>query len=106
MGVQIRGGKSPPRNSLCPCNSRLKFKHCHGDILKQEVCNRVANEKMVQLIRDEQKKRGIIPMNYKCNNCGHTFDEPMISNIIMGVQSPTEVCPKCQSLDIEKIGGE
>jgi len=60
MSVQIKGGKSPARNSLCPCGSKLKFKHCHGDILKQSVCNRVANEKMVQLIRDEQIKKGII----------------------------------------------
>ncbi len=60
MGLQIKGDKSPPRNSLCPCGSKLKYKHCHGDVLKQSVCNRVANEKMVQLIREEQIKRGII----------------------------------------------
>jgi predicted Zn-ribbon and HTH transcriptional regulator len=106
MGVTIKGGKSPPRNSLCPCGSGLKFKYCHGDILKQEVCNRVANEKMVQLIRQEQKKRGLIPKNYKCNDCGHTFDEPMISNIITKMGAPSLVCPKCQSLEIEKLGGE
>jgi len=102
MGVTIKGGKSPPRNSPCPCGSNLKFKHCHGDGLKQAVCNRVANEKMVQLIREEQKKRGVISRNYKCNNCGHDFDEPDMSVIISG----QEVCPKCRHTNIEKIGEE
>jgi len=60
MTLQIKDGKSPARNSPCPCKSGLKYKHCHGDVLKQIVCNRVANEKMVQLIRDEQIKKGII----------------------------------------------
>jgi len=99
MGVQIKGGKSPPRNSPCPCGSNLKFKHCHGDVLKQAVCNRVANEKMVQLIREEQKKRGLIPRNYKCNDCGHTFDKPDISII----EPCPAICPKCKSVNIEKI---
>lgn len=98
MPVQIKGGKSPPRNSLCPCGSQLKFKHCHGDHLKQAVCNRIANEKMVQLIREEQKKQGLVPRNYKCNNCGHAFDEPEISSI-----TGQDICPKCCNLEIERI---
>lgn len=57
MGLLIKGGKSPPRNEPCPCGSGLKFKHCHGDPLKQAICNRAANEKMVELIREEQKKK-------------------------------------------------
>ncbi len=101
MGVQIKGGKSPPRNSPCPCQSGLKFKHCHGDGLKQAVCNRVANEKMVQLIREEQKRRGLVPRDWKCNNCGHTFDIPGLS-IITG----RNMCPKCNSIEIEKIAEE
>ena len=102
MGVQIKGRKSPPRNSLCPCKSGLKFKWCHGDSGKQAVCNRVANEKMVQLIREEQKKRGLIPRNYKCTNCGHTFDVPETSDIVPG----KKICPKCCVVDIEKIAEE
>ena len=101
MSVQIKGGKSPPRNSLCPCKSGLKYKHCHGDVLKQAVCNRVANEKMVQLIREEQKKKGLIPRDYECNNCGHTFDEPNISLVSPG----HEICPKCKAVEIEKVEG-
>jgi len=99
MGVQIKGGKSPPRNNPCICGSGLKFKYCHGDPSKVAVCNRVANEKMVQLIVQEKKKRGLIPMNYKCNTCGHTFDEPGISII-----TKQENCPKCDSVNIEEIG--
>lgn len=89
------------RNEPCPCKSGLKFKHCHGDALKQEVCNRVANEKMVWLIREEQKKRGLVLKNYKCNNCGHDFDEPTEA---LTVQLP--ICPKCQSTDIERRSDE
>ena len=99
MGIQIKGNKSPPRNSPCPCGSGLKFKYCHGDPLKQAVCNRVANEKMVELIRQEQKKRGVIPFNYKCNNCSYEFDEPEISTIQLG----REMCPKCNSINIERV---
>jgi len=102
MGVQIKGGKSPPRNSFCPCGSGLKFKYCHGDELKKAVCNRVANEKMVQLIRKEQKKRGLIPKDWKCNNCGHTFDEPGISGFVPNIK----ICPKCKNTRIEKIAEE
>jgi len=100
MGVTIKGGKSPPRNLPCPCGSQLKFKYCHGDVLKQAVCNRVANEKMVQLIREEQKRQGVVPRDWKCNNCGHSFDEPEISTFAPDM----EICPKCQSTEIEKIG--
>ena len=98
MGVRIKDGKSPPRNSPCPCGSLLKFKYCHGDVLKKSVCSRVANEKMVQLIREEQKKQGVIPRDYKCNNCGHTFDKPSVS-----VTTDKNMCPKCNSVNIEKL---
>ena len=106
MGVQIKGGKSPSRNLPCPCGSGLKFKHCHGDELKKAVCNRVVNEKMVQLIREEQKKRGLIPRNFKCNNCGHTFDVSDVSIVTTRIRTPIEVCPKCRSTNIEKIEEE
>jgi len=99
MGVQIKDKKAPPRNSPCPCGSGLKFKWCHGDELKKAVCNRVVNEKMVQLIREEQKKRGLVPKNFKCNDCGHTFDESVDSNILLG----RKACPKCRSINFEKI---
>lgn len=66
--LQLKGSKKPERNEPCPCKSGLKFKHCHGCALKQEVCNRVANEKMVQLIREEQRKHGI-PIKVKCPDC-------------------------------------
>jgi len=86
------------RNDLCPCGSGLKSKFCHGDPLKVAVCTRYANEKMVQLIRQEQKKRGLIPMNYECKNCGHKFDEPKTS-----VVSSAILCPKCDNTSIEEI---
>lgn len=68
MGLTLKGGENPGRNEPCPCKSGLKYKHCHGDALKQEVCNRVANEKMVQLIREEQRRKGI-PVPVACPDC-------------------------------------
>ena len=59
------------RNEPCPCGSGLKHKHCHGDILKQEVCNRVANETMVKLILQEKRRKGI-PIECVCPDCNKT----------------------------------
>lgn len=59
------------RNELCHCESGLKYKYCHGDASKQEICNRVANEKMVQLIVQEKRKRGI-PIDVVCPDCNKT----------------------------------
>jgi predicted Zn-ribbon and HTH transcriptional regulator len=56
---------------------------------------------MVQLIREEQKRKGIISRDWKCNNCGHSFDEPQQSTIMFG--GSEKICPKCQSIEIEKI---
>lgn len=88
------------RNDPCPCGSKLKFKFCHGDPMKQAVCNRVANEKMVELIRAEQKKRGLISYRYTCKDCGYGFDEPK-EGVIAG-----DVCPKCESANIVENGNE
>ena len=59
------------RNELCPCESGLKFKYCHGDPLKQAVCERIAGEAMVQLILEEKRKKGI-PIEYVCPDCNKT----------------------------------
>lgn len=61
------------RNEPCPCESGLKYKFCHGDPLKQEVCNRVANEAMVQLIIEEKRKKGI-PIEVVCPDCNKIPD--------------------------------
>lgn len=57
--IGIKDSKDPGRNTLCPCGSKLKYKYCHGDGSKRAVCNRVANEKMVQLIEQEQIRKGL-----------------------------------------------
>lgn len=57
MGIQFIGPKEPGRNEPCPCESGLKYKHCHGDALKRELCNRAANECMAKLITEEQYKK-------------------------------------------------
>lgn len=53
--IQYTGPKAD-RNEKCPCGSGLKYKHCHGDAGKVAICNRVANEKMVQLIAEEKER--------------------------------------------------
>jgi len=72
--LKLKDDKKPGRNEPCPCGSGLKHKFCHGDFLKQEVCNRVANETMVRLIYDEKIKKGLIcqhgvSKNKFCKDC-------------------------------------
>lgn len=64
------------RNEPCPCGSGLKFKKCHDDPTKQMICNRVANEKMVELIRIEQRKKIIRMQQESCPVCSHTGKLP------------------------------
>lgn len=91
----MKGGMNANRNDPCLCKSGLKFKWCHGDAMKIAVCNRIVNEKMVQLITTEKKQRGLIPYNYTCNGCGHGFDNPA-----KGQVSDLPLCPKCDSTDL------
>lgn len=85
------------RNEPCPCESGLKFKYCHGDSLKVAVCNRVANEKMVELILQEKIKKGLIKLPYHCNGCGKDFKE-----LKTGVINDSSICPFCDSTDFIK----
>ena len=91
------------RNSLCPCDSGLKLKYCHGDESKRVIANRVANLKMMELVLAEQKKRGIVPWKYKCHDCEHGFDVPKESTV-QGLDGQVFLCPKCGSsyLDEQK----
>ena len=59
MGIKLRGPE-PGRNELCPCNSGLKFKWCHGDNGKAAACDRIAFEHMSILIAREQHRRKIL----------------------------------------------
>lgn len=98
MEVQLKGGKNPPRNEPCPCGSGLKAKWCHSDPIKQMLCTRKANEHMASLVRQEQKKRGLVSYNWKCNSCMEDFDKPN-----RGAVTPHyPICPKCGSTDIEE----
>lgn len=56
------------RNEPCGCGSGLKFKDCHGDIVKQQICNQVANEKMNSLITEELYKRSVNKQEIKCQD--------------------------------------
>jgi DNA-directed RNA polymerase subunit RPC12/RpoP len=85
------------RNEPCPCESGLKFKYCHGDPLKVAVCNRVANEKMVELIYQEKIKKGLIKLPYHCNGCGKDFIELKVSST--GGMTQYNICPFCSSPD-------
>jgi len=101
MGLKPTGHE-PGRNELCPCGSQLKYKYCHGDESKRIIANRVANLKMMQLVQQEQKKRGIIPWNWECEECGHGFDEPVESRLVAG----TLLCPKCGTTNIKENESE
>jgi len=49
------------RNDPCHCGSGLKYKKCHGDVVKKEICYAYANhamkEKMKELIKKELNKK-------------------------------------------------
>jgi len=91
------------RNDPCPCGSKLKFKWCHGDAVKQMLCNRVANEHMAHLIQQEQIKRGLLKLRYLCNGCGKQFAKPKMSVVTV---IPLEICPFCGATDIVEQGSE
>lgn len=64
----------PGRNSLCPCKSGLKYKHCHGDVVKQQLARHAMNYRMAELIVEEKLKRGLIckhgvPIDKHCKDC-------------------------------------
>ncbi len=74
MGIRLKGNQTPGRNEPCPCESGLKYKHCHGDPGKVAVCNRVVSETMVRLIAAEKYKKGMIckhgmDINEHCKEC-------------------------------------
>ena len=48
------------RNEPCPCKQGLKFKHCHGNMVKLEECKQVARQRMAELIVEEKLKKGLI----------------------------------------------
>jgi len=58
--MQIQGGQKIPRNEPCPCDSGLKFKHCHGDTKKNAIVKQFANQLMLELILEEKYKKGMI----------------------------------------------
>ena len=88
------------RNQLCPCGMGLKQKDCHGDPVKLQLCNKVAQMYMMRLIQEERKKKGLDPYMYTCKKCGHGTDKPDASDIVTA--TPTLMCPTCGSTDLKK----
>lgn len=48
------------RNDPCPCGSKLKFKHCHGDELKTAIAKRIANQAMLLMVAETRCKKELI----------------------------------------------
>ena len=80
---QLKKADKIGRNSLCPCSSKLKFKHCHGNEKFRNMCqqeaNRVANNMLKALIQQMQVQKGICPKcterftNNHCDKCDMDF---------------------------------
>lgn len=49
--------REPGRNEPCPCGSGLKYKKCHGDIVKIQSCQQAALKLMQELITEEVSKK-------------------------------------------------
>jgi len=56
----ITGGQKPKRNQPCPCGSELKYKHCHGDVVKTTDARDAMNKRMAELIIEEKIMRGLL----------------------------------------------
>ena len=54
------GANKIGRNELCLCGSGLKYKYCHGDVIKTADAKQIANLAMSQMIREERIKKGVI----------------------------------------------
>lgn len=104
MGLKMTG-QEPGRNDPCPCGSKLKYKWCHGDESKRLIANRVANLKMMELVLQEQKKRGIVPWKWECTSCKHGFDLPKESTVTVG-GCAVPICPKCETANIKQNSNE
>ena len=59
MAIRLKGRKALP-NAPCPCESGLKFKHCHDDPAKKAACEVIVREHMYHLIVAEKIKRGLV----------------------------------------------
>jgi hypothetical protein len=79
------------RNELCPCESGLKQKYCHGDPKKLQVCNQIAQLYMMKLVKEERKKRGLEPYDFMCPDCKQGTDTPNKGKI-----SNLPLCPNCE----------
>lgn len=55
--LEMRMSREPGRNDLCPCGSGLKYKKCHGDIVKIQLCQQAAFKLMQELIAEEVSKK-------------------------------------------------
>jgi len=116
MGIKLRG-PAPGRNDLCPCNSGLKFKWCHGDNGKAAACDRVAFEHMSKLVAREQHKRGILsddqykmfkerydpevsPMPVTSKDVNEILDKAGLKRCTCGTPIPDdcEACVKCKRM--------
>ena len=116
MGIKLRG-PAPGRNELCPCNSGLRFKWCHGDSGKAAACDRVAFEHMSKLVAREQHKHGILsddqyrmfkerydpevsPMPVTRKDVNEILDKAGLKRCVCGTPIPDncEACVKCKRM--------
>lgn len=89
MGVQAKHPVG--RNDPCPCGSTLKYKRCHGDPGKIAICNAIVREKMLKLIRVEQRKKIVRLQQAECLECEHT-----------GKNEDGKLCMVCQFITDEE----
>ena len=91
MPEPLRKSQMPGRNDPCPCESGLKFKHCHGDEAKIAHVRAAAERVMQAQIVIELKKRGMLPSLFHCEKCNKPFDVPQQSTVAPQIS----LCPFC-----------
>jgi len=91
MPEPLKKSQMPGRNDPCPCESGLKFKHCHGDEMKIARAREAAERAMHAQIVIELKKRKILASMFHCEKCGEPFDIPEQSTVAPQIS----LCPFC-----------
>lgn len=86
------------RNVPCPCESGLKYKHCHGDPVKVQACQHIAMKLMERLIVREQMQKGLISFPWQCDSCNKGFVKPVKGTI----RPDMPMCPECNSTNVRR----
>jgi len=69
------------RNAKCECGSGLKFKKCHGDPVKTQVCAQIGRMMFAKLVTEARYRAKLIT-KYQCDVETSRLNEMMIDLVV------------------------